>query len=278
MQSNMQSYLDSFDNTVRRFLSPLDNEYVTAGLALFLILYSSLAAPKLPSYIAKLFDHTWFKLLCFFLIVYVSRKNATVAIIAAVAVMISLITLNKIKFNESMMVVANNRGLPCPCNCKQCKSNCTCGCAAADLPMDLNQDLIHEMNETEIQGYYDSPMNEGNPRDGEMRGYMDEAPGAGWFQNASDGDLVGNAGGNFQTELRTLQKESLGGVDRNDFQELDSSVQSNSVVKQVLSVKKDAEAKMGRKMTEDEVKNLCNSYTNNKEIEGFTGSSFAQPF
>jgi len=276
MQSNMQSYLDSFDNTVRRFLSPLDNEYVTAGLALFLILYSSLAAPKLPSYIAKLFDNTWFKLLCFFLIVYVSRKNATVAIIAAVAVMISLMTLNKIKFNESMMVVANNRAPPAICNCNQCKSNCTCGCVAADLPMD--QDLINEMSGTEIHGYYDSPMNEGNPRDGEMRGYMDEAPGAGWFQNTNDVDLVGNAGGNFQTELRTLQKESLGGVDKNDFQELDSSVQSNSVVKQVLTAKKDAEAKMGRKMTEDEIKNLCNSYTNNKEIEGFTGSSFAQPF
>jgi hypothetical protein len=93
-----------FDNTVKGWMSVIDNnEYLTAALIIFLIVYASYAAPKLPPYILHLFDNPLFKLLIFFLIVYSAKKNPTVAIIAAVALMVSIHALNKLKLDQMMM-------------------------------------------------------------------------------------------------------------------------------------------------------------------------------
>ncbi len=100
--------MDAFDNTVRDYLNFLDNEYISAGLSLFLVLYAGLAAPKLPEYIASVFDNMFVKLVMFFLIVYISRRNATVAVIASIAVLVSIMTLNRIKFNKEMMQMVNS--------------------------------------------------------------------------------------------------------------------------------------------------------------------------
>jgi len=115
--------MSAFDETVKKYTSFLDNEYVSAGLSIFLIIYAGMAAPKLPGYVARLFDYTLVKLLMFFLIVYISRKNATVAIIAAIAVMVSIMTLNRLKFTEMMEVVKGEesgrrvRMNGCVCDC-----------------------------------------------------------------------------------------------------------------------------------------------------------------
>lgn len=96
--------MDRFDNTVKNWLSVIDNnEYLSGGLAIILILYASLAAPQLPESIARLFDHPLVQLLVFFLIGYGAKKDPTVAIIAAIAVMITLQTLNRFKFNRQIM-------------------------------------------------------------------------------------------------------------------------------------------------------------------------------
>ena len=99
--------MEQFDNTVRNALSFIDNnEYLSAAVSLFLILYAGLAAPKLPGYIARLFDNPLFKLLIFFLIAYSARKNPTVAIIASVGLMVSLHTLTRYKVNVQMVSLA----------------------------------------------------------------------------------------------------------------------------------------------------------------------------
>ncbi len=96
--------MEQFDRVVNRYLSVLNNnEYVSAGLALFLVLYAGLAAPQLPESVARLFDNPFFKLLIFFLIAYSSKQNPTVAIIAAVGVMVSLMTLNRYKVNRGLV-------------------------------------------------------------------------------------------------------------------------------------------------------------------------------
>jgi hypothetical protein len=97
--------MESFDNTVKKSLSFIDfnNDYVKAGISLFLVLYSGLAAPRLPEFIARLFDYTLVKLLIFFMIIYVARQDPTIAIIASVAVLVSLMTLSTYKFNKEMM-------------------------------------------------------------------------------------------------------------------------------------------------------------------------------
>lgn len=97
--------MDKIDNAIRDSLSFLDNEYVNAGLSLFLILYAGMVAPKLPGYIVKAFDNYFVKLVMFFLIVYISRKDVTIAIISAVAVMVTLIALDRFKIAENMMNV-----------------------------------------------------------------------------------------------------------------------------------------------------------------------------
>jgi len=96
--------MEKFDNTVKGWLSVVDNnDYATAALSIILVLYAGLAAPQLPEYIANLFDYTIVKLIVFFLLAYGARKNPTVAIIAAVGVMITLHTLNRIKINKQII-------------------------------------------------------------------------------------------------------------------------------------------------------------------------------
>lgn len=101
--NGFDNIINTADTTVKGWLSYVDqNEYVTAGLALFLIVYASYAAPRLPPYILRLFDNPLFKLVIFFLIVYSARKNPTVAIIAAIGVMVTLHALNKLKLEQMM--------------------------------------------------------------------------------------------------------------------------------------------------------------------------------
>ncbi len=115
--------MEGFDNAVRKYTSWLDNPYVSGALTVFLIVYASMAAPKLPSYIASLFDYTLFKLFIFFLIVYVSKRNATVALIAAIALMVSIMTLDRLKFGQEMMEVVKHDGRR-----KMKMGGCVCEC------------------------------------------------------------------------------------------------------------------------------------------------------
>ena len=78
------------------------NPYVTPALVLFLILYAALIAPNLSERSARLFDNSLFNLLVFFLIAYSAKINPTVAVIAAIGVMVSLITLNNYKVNKKL--------------------------------------------------------------------------------------------------------------------------------------------------------------------------------
>ena len=80
---------------LKSYLSVLDNEHVSAALSIFLVVYAGMAAPHLPERVARLFENTVFRVLIFFLIAYTSQKNPTVAIIAAVGLMVSLQTLSR---------------------------------------------------------------------------------------------------------------------------------------------------------------------------------------
>lgn len=103
---NIDQGVRAFDSSVKNALSILDrNEYVSAALTIFLILYAGLAAPQLPEYVANLFDNPLFKLLILFLIAYSANKNPTVSVIAAIGLMISIHTLNRIKLNKGLLAM-----------------------------------------------------------------------------------------------------------------------------------------------------------------------------
>lgn len=108
----MLQILNRLTATLDRYLrTALANPYFSAGLTLFLVLYASLAAPDLPPFLAGLFDNPLFKLLVLFLILLVRDYDPTVALLAAVAFIISLQALNRHK----MFGMALNLGdMICP--------------------------------------------------------------------------------------------------------------------------------------------------------------------
>ena len=93
-----------FDNTFDQYFGFLKNEYVSSILIIFLILYASMVAPKLPDKIALLFDNIVVKFIFFFLLAFVAKVSTpSVAVIAAIAVLITLMTVNRVNFNREMM-------------------------------------------------------------------------------------------------------------------------------------------------------------------------------
>ena len=79
------------------------NKYVSAILGLFLALYAGLAAPKLPRSITSYFDNSLIKLIFMFLIAYTSTKDPPVAIISAVALLVTLQTLSSHKTSDKVV-------------------------------------------------------------------------------------------------------------------------------------------------------------------------------
>lgn len=93
--------MESFDNAVRRYTTLLDDPYVSGMVVTFLIAYTGLAAPKLPQYITKLFDYTVTKFFLFFMIVYIVKRSATVALVSSIALLIIILALNNLKIGKN---------------------------------------------------------------------------------------------------------------------------------------------------------------------------------
>jgi len=94
--------MDRVNSEIKKALSILDNEYVSAALSVFLVVYAGMAAPKLPERVARLFDNTLFRIVIFFLVAYSARKSPSVAAIAGVGLMVSLMTLNRYDINNEL--------------------------------------------------------------------------------------------------------------------------------------------------------------------------------
>ena len=94
--------IENIGKTVESFLK---NEYVSTILGLFLVMYGGLAAPKLPPQIAKMFENPLFRLVIMVLIAYMSTKNQSIALVAAVGLVITFQTLNRIKADEAIMSI-----------------------------------------------------------------------------------------------------------------------------------------------------------------------------
>ena len=69
--------------------SVLNNVYVSGFIQVFIILYAVLAAPKLPSWIAKLFHHSIFQIIIFALIAYTATKDISISLLIALAFFVS---------------------------------------------------------------------------------------------------------------------------------------------------------------------------------------------
>ena len=106
--------MDEFNRVVNEALSILDNQIVSSVLGLFLVLYAGLAAPKLPRSIARLFDNPVFRVIVLFLVAFMASKNKSVALIAAVGLVVSFQTLNRHKMNDQLITAIEEESVAAP--------------------------------------------------------------------------------------------------------------------------------------------------------------------
>jgi hypothetical protein len=101
---------EEFNKKVNSAMSIVDNnKIISTVVCLFLVLYASLAAPKLPKSITQIFKNFWFKLIFMFLIAYMATHNPAVAIISAVALLITLQTLHGQDTADQVIYTVQNR-------------------------------------------------------------------------------------------------------------------------------------------------------------------------
>ena len=82
-----------------------DNIYISTAIKVFIALYAALAAPRLPPTLIGLFDNTLFRIVIAFAIIFMAVRDPSIAIMLAVAFIITLQTANKFRlFNSSLSV------------------------------------------------------------------------------------------------------------------------------------------------------------------------------
>ena len=105
-QNVVSNLLKESENILNR---TLDNVYISTTLKIFLGLYAAFAAPKLPKSLVDLFDNTIVRVMFAFSIVFMATKDPSLAILIAVAFIITLQTANKMRlYNTSMSVSGNH--------------------------------------------------------------------------------------------------------------------------------------------------------------------------
>ena len=96
----MRQVLFTIQNTMNMLES---NVYFSTLLKLFLVMYAGMAAPKLPSVVANLFDYNIFKVFILFLVLATSKFDVGLSIMIAVAFFVSMTTLNKYQTIDKLM-------------------------------------------------------------------------------------------------------------------------------------------------------------------------------
>jgi hypothetical protein len=132
--SNMTNSLEYLTN----------NKIISAMIGLFLALYAALAAPKLPKSITLWFDNFWFKLGFMFLIAYMSTKDAPIAIISAVALLVTLQTLSAHKTTDRVIQAFQSQ------NKNEDKINQAFELPLAQPPLVLKQSVDEQVDEEQV--------------------------------------------------------------------------------------------------------------------------------
>jgi hypothetical protein len=88
-------------------LELLNNPYVSSTLVLILVLYGSLARPKLPKTVHKVFENPIFQIVLFSLIVYRGNHNPQLAVVVATVFMVIMNLITEQKMKQSVEQVEN---------------------------------------------------------------------------------------------------------------------------------------------------------------------------
>ena len=97
--------MDRIDNVLETVFS---NKYSSVVLTMFLVFYSGLAAPSLPSFVRNLFENPIFRILILSLIVYKGNKDPQLAIMIAVGFTVTMNFVSSQKFFENFTETGTN--------------------------------------------------------------------------------------------------------------------------------------------------------------------------
>ena len=86
----------------------LDNKYVNGILTLFIVLYASMIGPELPNVVKNLFSNTIFKMFILFLVIIMGSTEPKLAIIIAIAFVLTMDFLYIHDTKEAFYNVATN--------------------------------------------------------------------------------------------------------------------------------------------------------------------------
>mgnify|MGYP001079730107 CR=1 len=81
----------------------IDNPYISTAIKVFLGLYAAFAAPQLPKSLANLMDHTLVRIAFAFVIVFMATRDPSIALMIAVAFIITLQTANKFRLYDTSL-------------------------------------------------------------------------------------------------------------------------------------------------------------------------------
>jgi len=85
----------------------LGNKYVSTTIKVLIALYAAFAAPQLPKGVAQVFDSSLVRIAIAVLIVYLASKDSSMAILLALAFILTLQTANKYKLIDSSRSVSS---------------------------------------------------------------------------------------------------------------------------------------------------------------------------
>jgi len=96
----LDKLLKNVESVSKNALSMLDNPYVSTFVKVFLVVYAGVWAPRLPPTLAGLFQNNMFRMLVFFLVVFVATKDARIALLIAVGFLMSMQALSLVNLPQ----------------------------------------------------------------------------------------------------------------------------------------------------------------------------------
>lgn len=100
----INSIIQQTENILNR---TMDNVYITTALKVFIGLYAAFAAPQLPPSLVNLMDNILVRIAFAFIIVLMATRDPSIALMTAVAFIITLQTANKYRIINSNLSVAD---------------------------------------------------------------------------------------------------------------------------------------------------------------------------
>lgn len=108
--ANLNQSLGKLDNCINKSLKVLDDTNVYVSLLFILFLYNTCLFKNINSYVSSLYDYSVVRVVVLLLIIYVSRKSTCLAILLAMAYVISLY-FNSLNENFESMNMDNYKSV-----------------------------------------------------------------------------------------------------------------------------------------------------------------------